>query len=210
MAMTVKDPRWRRRKEARPAEIVAAALTCFAERGFAATRLEAIAQRAGVTKGTLYLYFESKEALFEAMVRQSIVPLLASREEMIEHSTASNTELLTALLMSFPEAIIDQPITAIPKIVLSEAGNFPALAKFYNEEVIGRGRRLVRKLVERGIARGEFRPVDLDHVFFSVMAPVVKVGDKVFNAGGQEFLLISGTDGKVKYMHIAAHALRKM
>jgi AcrR family transcriptional regulator len=170
---TTPSPRWRRRKDDRPAEILSAALQCFSERGFAATRLEDVAKRAGVTKGTLYLYFANKEALFEAMVRQSIVPLLASREEMIDASTASSAELLTALLMSFPEAIIDQPITAIPKIVLSEAGNFPALAKFYNEEVLGRGRRLVRKLIERGIARGEFRPVDLDNIFFCVMAPVV-------------------------------------
>src|SRR3954462_9440261 len=72
--------RWRRRKEARPGEILDAALDCFAERGFAATRLEDVAARAGVTKGTAYLYYASKEDLFKAVVRGYLVPVIASLE----------------------------------------------------------------------------------------------------------------------------------
>jgi AcrR family transcriptional regulator len=172
-AHRAKDPRWRRRKEARPAEIVASALACFAERGFAATRLEEIAQRAGVTKGTLYLYFPNKEELFKAVVRQSLVPLLARNEEVIAASTLPTPMLLRQLILAFPQVLLNNPASALPKLILSEARNFPDLAQFYLEEVVRRGRRMVRGLIQRGIDRGEFRKVDADHAFYSVMAPFV-------------------------------------
>ena len=92
--------RWRRRKDARPSEIIAAALESFAESGFAATRLDDIAARAGVTRGTLYLYFPSKEDLFKAVVRQSIVPILAHAEGMLSGSTEPTADLLTRLILS--------------------------------------------------------------------------------------------------------------
>jgi len=168
-----KRPRWRRRKEARPAEIIAAALESFAERGFAATRLEDIAARAGVTRGTLYLYFPSKEELFKAVVRQSIVPIIARGEAMVANSHEPSAELLRKLLLSIPMAVAGSPVSAIPKLVLSEARNFPDLARFYLREVVRRGRRLLKAIIERGIARGEFRAVDRDHVFFSVMSPLL-------------------------------------
>lgn len=168
-----KSPRWRRRKEERPAEIIAAALEVFAERGFAATRLDDIAERAGVTRGTLYLYFRSKEDLFKAMVRQSIVPIIARGEEMAEHSQGSSAALLAKILLMMPTAVAGSPLSAIPKLVISEARNFPDLAQFYLEEVIRRGRRLVTAIIARGVERGEFRPVDMDHVFYCVVGPVL-------------------------------------
>jgi AcrR family transcriptional regulator len=167
-------PRWQRRKEARVPEIVAAALEIFAERGFAATRLDDVAARAGVTKGTLYLYFPSKEELFKEMVRQSILPMIAAREEMIQQSTAPSAELLSRFLLSLPEVMLDSPVSAIPKLMIAEARNFPDLARFYLDEVISRSKRMIVALIERGIARGEFRrPVDIDQSFFCVMAPVL-------------------------------------
>jgi AcrR family transcriptional regulator len=166
-------PRWRRRKDARPSEIIAAALESFAERGFAATRLDDIAAGAGVTRGTLYLYFSSKEELFEAVVRQSIVPILVRGEEMITGSTESTADLLTKLILSFPDAMSGSRISAIPKLVISEARNFPDLARFYLDEVVHRGKRLIKTLIERGIARGEFRSVDVDQVFFCVLSPIL-------------------------------------
>src|SRR5690349_21431284 len=87
-------PRWHRRKEARPAEIVAAALDVFVERGFAAARLEEVARRAGVTKGTVYLYFRNKEALLKAVVRENIVPVIARGEAVAQAFTGSARELL--------------------------------------------------------------------------------------------------------------------
>jgi AcrR family transcriptional regulator len=167
------QPRWRRRKDDRPAEIVAAALESFAERGFAATRLDDIASRAGVTRGTLYLYFPSKEELFKAVVRQSIVPVIAHVEEMIAAHGGPTIDLLTKLILSFPETLLASQASAIPKLVIAEARNFPELAQFYLDEVIRRGRRAMTAVVQRGMARGEFRAVDRDHIFFCVMAPVL-------------------------------------
>jgi AcrR family transcriptional regulator len=168
-----KRPRWRRRKEERPAEIIAAALETFAERGFAATRLDDIAERAGVTRGTLYLYFPSKEDLFKAVVRQAIVPIIARGEEIVEHSQESSAALLTKILLMIPTAVAGSPVSAIPKLMISEARNFPDLAQFYLKEVIRRGRRLLTAIVARGVERGEFRPVDMDHVFYCVVGPVL-------------------------------------
>jgi AcrR family transcriptional regulator len=166
-------PRWRRRKEDRPAEIIAAALESFAERGFAATRLDDIAVRAGVTRGTLYLYFPSKEELFKAVVRQSIVPILARVEATIADYDGPTADLLANLILSFPDAVLGSRISAIPKLVIAEARTFPEIARFYLDEVVHRGRRAITAAVRRGVARGEFRRVDLDHIFFCVMGPVL-------------------------------------
>ncbi len=166
-------PRWRRRKAARPAEIIAAALACFVERGFAATRLDDIAERAGVTRGTLYLYFPSKEELFKAAVRELIVPIIARGEAMVARSPEPSAELLGKLVMMIPREIASAPASAIPKLVIAEARNFPDLAQFYLDEVVRRGRRLVKAIVGRGIERGEFRAVDRDHVFYCVVAPIL-------------------------------------
>src|SRR6266576_2320929 len=94
-------PRWRRRKDARPEEIVSAALEVFADRGFAATKLEDIARRAGVTKGTIYLYFDSKEALFKALIRQTIVPVIAQGEAVAQSFSGSARELFDRLVREY-------------------------------------------------------------------------------------------------------------
>jgi AcrR family transcriptional regulator len=166
-------PRWRRRKGARPQEITAAALEVFAERGFAATRLEDIAAKAGVTRGTLYLYFSNKEELFKAVVRQSIVPIIARGEEMAAQSQEPSSALLAKLLLMIPAAVAGSPVSAIPKLVIAEARNFPDLAQFYLTEVIRRGRRLLTAIIARGVERGEFRAMDMEHVFYCVVGPVL-------------------------------------
>jgi AcrR family transcriptional regulator len=173
MALSAKATvRWRRRKEARPSEIGQAALECFAERGFAASSLDDIAARAGVTKGTLYLYFPNKEALFKAVVRQALVPRIAAFEAGIaaSHSAARQLENLIA---AWPEIVAAPNLGVIPKLMIAEAGNFPDLAQFYMREVIGRARRLVIGILRRGMTRGEFRRLNLNATFFSVIAPLL-------------------------------------
>src|SRR6516165_8529969 len=158
--------RWRRRKEARPQEILAAALALFAERGFAATRLDDVARRAGVTKGTLYLYFPNKQELFEAVVRQALVPNLERGEALLDEADDADEPaalMLERLMRSWAELALS-PAGAIPKIIVSEAGNFPKLARFYQETVVDRGMALMRRVLCLGIERGEFRaPGDLDN-----------------------------------------------
>jgi len=168
----IPSTRWRRRKEARPGEILDAALACFAERGFAATRLDAVAKRAGITKGTLYLYFPNKEELFKAVVRQSIVATIARGEALVAESAAPAPLLLERLIQHWAE-LIPTPASAIPKLVLAEAGNFPDLARFYLDEVVNRGRDLIRGVIRKGVARGEFRAVDIESGTYCVIAPMV-------------------------------------
>jgi AcrR family transcriptional regulator len=164
--------RWRRRKEARPDEILAAALASFAERGFAATRLEDVAARAGISKGTLYLYFKGKEELFEAVVRATLLPNLERVEALAATFDGPSALLLERLLLTIA-GVMDSRVGAIPKLVIAEAGNFPGLARFYLDEVVRRGLRLIGTILRRGIERGEFRAVDVDHAVFCVIGPML-------------------------------------
>lgn len=163
-----------RRKQARPAELLAAALDCFAEKGFAATRMDDIARRAGVAKGTFYLYFPSKEAVFEALVRENILPRLAALEGADRAGGGSAAARLRAILAGLAPVIGNPRLVAIPKLVLAEAGNFPDMARFYRREVVERGLRLLTGLIRDGIAAGEFRPLPDPTVTARLfMAPVL-------------------------------------
>lgn len=162
----------RRRKEARPSELTAAALSLFVEKGFAATRLDEVAARAGVSKGTLYLYFDSKEALFKAVIREGVVPAIQEGEALLE-AHDDPLELLRAILGGWWERIGSTELGGIPKLMMSEAGNFPEVAAYYQEAVIQRGLALVRAAVQRGIERGVFRPVDLETVGSVLIAPLL-------------------------------------
>jgi len=164
--------RWRRRKEARPGEILAAALACFKERGFAGTRLEDVAARAGVTKGTIYLYYPSKERLFEAVVRGELVPNLDRLEAALAEPGPASA-LLERIFSFWAHTVAPSPLSVIPKIVLAEAGNFPELARFFLEAAPHRMLRLIASVLRQGIANGEFRPVDVDHVVYCVIGPLV-------------------------------------
>jgi AcrR family transcriptional regulator len=164
--------RWRRRKEARPEEILSAALESFAERGFAATRIEDVAARAGISKGTLYLYFNGKEELFKAVVRQALLPNLARIEALAASFEGPSASLLERLLATVA-GVVESRVGAIPKLVIAEAGNFPDLARFYLDEVVHRGLGLIATILRRGIARGEFRAIDVEHAVFCVIAPLL-------------------------------------
>jgi AcrR family transcriptional regulator len=167
-----KTTRWRRRKAARPAEILSAALDCFAERGFAATRLDDIAARAGVTKGTLYLYFPNKEELFKALVRQQLLPNI-ERLEAAAAGSGSAAEVLTQLVAVWAGHVAPSRIAVLPKLIIAEAGNFPDLARFYLHEVIDRAFALLRSVLRRGVESGEFRPMDVEHTTFCVVGPLL-------------------------------------
>ena len=167
--------RWERRKEARPAEIVAAALQLFSDRGFAATRLEDVATVAGVSKGTVYLYFESKEQLFEAVVREAITPNIARAEALVDGFEGPTPDLLRGLF-AFVGDVLETPLTGVMKLIVSESGNFPQLARMYADLVLRRAFALMRRVLERGVSRGEFRPMDLHATVPLVVAPILLLG----------------------------------
>ena len=167
------QPRWARRKDARPEEIIAAALELFVERGYAATRLDDVAARAGVSKGTLYLYFENKEDLFKAVVRGNMLPMLQHGEALVENFPGNSSDLLRQLVRGWWEQTGSSKITGLPKLVIAEAGNFPDLAEFYYQEVILRAHALFRQVLQRGRDAGEFREVDIDHLVQVALAPLM-------------------------------------
>lgn len=165
--------RWKRRKADRPAEIRAAALDLFAERGFAATRMDDIAERAGVTKGTVYLYFPTKDELFKAIVRAELLPNI-ERLEAAAGQAVPATALIEQLLTAWAAGLVPSRAALVPKVMIAEAGNFPELARFYLGEVIDRGRRVLRAVLRRGVEASEFRPdLDVDHATYLVIAPFV-------------------------------------
>ena len=162
-----------RRKEARPGELLDAALDLFVEKGFAGTRAEEVAARAGVSKGTLFLYFQSKEELFKAVVRENISGRFKQWNDEFETFEGTASEMLAYCMTVWWERVGATRASGITKLMMSEAGNFPEIAAFYQTEVIQPGQALIRRIMQRGIDRGEFRQLDLDYAIYSVVAPMI-------------------------------------
>lgn len=162
-----------RRKEARPGELLDAALDLFVDKGFAATRAEEVAARAGVSKGTLFLYFPSKEELFKAVVRENIAGRFGEWNKEFEAFEGSTADMVRFFMQSWWEHIGATRASGITKLIISEARNFPELAAFYQQEVIRPGTELIRRILQRGMARGEFRQLDLDYAVFNIVAPMI-------------------------------------
>lgn len=165
--------RWRRRKEARPGEILDAALELFTERGFAATKLEDVARAAGISKGTLYLYYDGKEALFRDMVQEVLLPVVEQAEQTAQDFEGPTPELIRKMAHHWWQTVGESRLSAIPKLMISEAGNFPELAQFYVEKLIQRIHGLLGRVLQRGIDRGEFRQCDVKLAVRALSAPLV-------------------------------------
>ncbi|HEY7674708.1 MAG TPA: TetR/AcrR family transcriptional regulator [Burkholderiales bacterium] len=170
---TKQRPRRARRKESRPSELLQAALELFVERGFAATRLEDIASRAGVSKGTLYLYFKSKDDLFKAVVRGGLLPAIVKAEGLIGQSAGSTGELLRAVVTGLWSNVGGTLLSGIPKLIIAESGNFPEIAQFYYREVIQRVVAVIAGILKQGIQRGELRRLDVDPTARAMVGPIL-------------------------------------
>ncbi|MDF3035740.1 MAG: TetR/AcrR family transcriptional regulator [Paucimonas sp.] len=168
-----KGTRWARRKEARPQELLSAALDLFVERGYAATRLEDVAARAGVSKGTLYLYFENKEDLFKAVVRENMVTAIGNAEQQVESFRGNSADLFRAVIKGWWQNIGSTKASGITKLMMAESGNFPEVATFYYEEVIARVNAMLIRILDRGMQSGEFRRMDCTEAMNVVIAPMI-------------------------------------
>ena len=166
-------PRWRRRKESRPGEILTAALETFVERGYESARLEDIARRAGCTKGTIFLYYESKAELFKAVIRDVMLPLLQESEQAIEQHQGSCRELIEKLLRLRWERATASRLSGLAKLLFAETERYPDLARFYYEEIHSLSQSLIRRAFDMGVARGEFRPLDSVSFARVAIAPIV-------------------------------------
>lgn len=172
--MSSSAPRWQRRKDARPGEILEAALDVFVRQGFAATRIQDVAQAAGVTTGTLYLYFPGKEALFEAAVLAAMDRIFTPSEQRVEQHTGTAESLLVELMRRWWKAVaLDPRLAAMPVLIEAESDRFPELARHYVDRVLERGCAMWQRVLQRGIDRGEFRPHDTALAARLLIAPVL-------------------------------------
>jgi AcrR family transcriptional regulator len=160
-AQPVRRARSEEQRRAKLQAILDAALDVFAEKGFADTRLDDVALRAGVAKGTLYLYFESKQALFEALIRSGIAAPIEAIEDKVLGLDLPAEATLRMLFTFLRQDVLATRRKEIVRLILSEAGRFPEIAALYHREVVGRGMRLLRRVAERAVARGEFRSDEL-------------------------------------------------
>ncbi|MBI1235729.1 MAG: TetR family transcriptional regulator [Alphaproteobacteria bacterium] len=174
MTTAAKSRTARRRPEERPDEILSAALDVFTEKGFAAARVEDIATRAGLSKGAVYLYFESKEAMLKALVEQSAGQIANAASALSLMGADHDPEkAYRAILKMALTALGDPDISAAPRLVLSEAGQFPDLAEYYRRRVIEVGRAAIRHLVETGARNGRFRDVTHQAAILAFMGPAI-------------------------------------
>lgn len=173
MTQLARSQRWQRRKDARPAELLEAALDVFFEKGFAAARLEDIAARAGVSKGTIYLYFHSKEDVFDALVRAIPQPNVEQLRALAADTSIPADTMLRRVLTFMGGLLRDGRMAMFPRLVIGESGRFPKLAETYKREIISRGVGVVASIIERGIAEGRFRKIDPAHAAYGAIAPVL-------------------------------------
>lgn len=191
--------RWRRRKDARPQELLEAAFAVFVEKGFADARLEDIAAKAGVSKGTVYLYFNSKEAVFKEMVERVADAKLEMVSQLVEAHQGSFAALLRQLAQLMAAQIAQPPLLHFPRLIIGESRRFPELAAFYLEMAISRARNILMRIVERGQQAGEFRPIPVRHAAHLFISPLlfVPIYKSVFEPHDPEALDLPG--------HISAH-----
>jgi len=166
-------PKWRRRKQQRPGDIVAAALQVFAEKGFAGARTEEIAERAGLSKGALYLYFPTKHDLFAAVVQNAVLPNIEAIERLVLAMDAPFADRLRLMLPRFAETVTRMPIGAVAKMVIGESRNFPELARVWHDKVVLTGVGLLSRMIAQAQERGEVRAGDPRTHAFSIMGPVL-------------------------------------
>ncbi len=171
--MQAGQPKWRRRSEARPGEIVQAALDVFAEKGFAAAKLDEIAARAGISKGALYLYFETKEDIFRAVVREAVAPNLDMVETVLAQTTMPFPDLLRMVFARIGQMIGASRLGAVVKLVIGESRNFPELARVWHDEVVSRALTALTGALAKAQVRGEIRLGDPRLQAFSIMGPVL-------------------------------------
>jgi AcrR family transcriptional regulator len=167
------EPRFRRRKEDRPQEITEAALAAFAEKGYAATRVDEVAKRAGVSKGLLYLYFKTKEELFKAVVRGLVMPRIDALTASIETSGLSAEEFLRGPFLDFVKTLPGSPIAIVIRLMIAEGPKHPDLVQFYWDNVVSRGLSAITALLDRGVRTGEFRRTTVNDLPHLLIMPAV-------------------------------------
>ena len=167
------DPSYQRRKEDRPQEITQAAFEVFAEKGYAAARVDEVAKRAGVSKGLTYLYFKTKEELFKAVVKSVAVRRVDALLEAVETTELSSEEFIRGPLLDFMKSVPGSPIAIVIKLLISEGHRHPDLVDYYWKNVVSKGLTAISSFIDRGVERGEFRKTAVNDLPQLVLAPMM-------------------------------------
>ncbi len=167
------QPRYQRRKEERPQEITEAAFQAFAEKGYAATRVEEVAQRAGVSKGLLYLYFKTKEELFKAVIKSVVIRRVDALVAALEKTELSSEDFLRGPLLEFMKSVPGSPVAVVIRLMVSEGHRHPDLVDYYWENVVSKGLAAISRFIDRGVQRGEFRATAVSELPQLLLAPVM-------------------------------------
>jgi len=167
------QPKYQRRKEDRPQEITEAAFEIFAEKGYAAARVEEVAQRAGVSKGLTYLYFKTKEELFKAVVKSVVVRRVDALVEAVDTTELSSEEFIRGPLLEFMKHVPGSPIAVVIKLLISEGARHPDLVDYYWESVVSKGLTAISGFIDRGVERGEFRRTAVNDLPQVMLAPMM-------------------------------------
>jgi len=177
-------PKTRRRKEARPGEIIEAAMSEFTEHGFERAKLERIAKLAGISKGTIYLYFDSKEALFEEAVKTYVITVMDAADADVSEIDGSTEELLRKLIGRIYEHMVSSHAATIMRILIVEGDRFPELVQRYHDTAISKGLTVMKRFLARGISRGEIEESAMTNVPEMLIAPTMffVVNQMVFSA----------------------------
>ncbi|MCL4767177.1 MAG: TetR/AcrR family transcriptional regulator [Hyphomicrobiaceae bacterium] len=162
-----------RRKEQRPEQIMQAALEEFAAKGYAETRLDDVASRAGISKGLVYVYFRTKEELFKAVIRTFLVPRVESVRAQAAASELSSEALIRGPVLGLMKQVLGSRMHTLVRLLIAEGPKHPDLTAFYYEQVVSRGIGLLQDIVDRGVARGEFRPTPLRDFPQLIIAPMI-------------------------------------
>jgi AcrR family transcriptional regulator len=177
-------PRYQRRKEERPAEITQAAMEAFAAKGYAATKVEDVAKRAGVSKGLLYLYFKTKEELFKAVILNFISPHLDALIRDIENTELSAEQFLRGPFLAFAKSVPRSPARVLVRLMIAEGPRHPDLVTWYWENVVSKGLKAITTVLEKGVRNGEFRRSALHEFPQLLVSPILlaTVWTQVFDA----------------------------
>ena len=167
------EPRFQRRKEDRPQEITEAAFTVFAEKGYAATTVAEVAERAGVSKGLTYLYFQTKEELFKAVIKSVVIRRVDALVDAVETTELSSEDFIRGPLLDFMKQVPGSPIAIVIRLLISEGQRHPDLVDFYWENVVSKGLSAISRFIGRGVERGEFRDTAVTELPQLVMAPMM-------------------------------------
>lgn len=166
-------PRYQRRKEDRPQEISEAAFQVFAEKGYAAARVDEVAKRAGVSKGLLYLYFETKEELFKAVIKSVVTRRIDALLLALERTELSSEEFIRGPLLEFMKQIPGSPVAVVVRLLIAEGQRHPDLVDYYWDNVVSKGLAAISRFIERGVERGEFRDTAVTRLPQLVLSPMM-------------------------------------